>query len=360
VSALLSVAAGVYFATRRYVGRIPLRPGLASDTPAALSTWPWPGSPGAEIRPGITHWNARADDGTVVDLLQFDFVANPELRLELYDQDEDDDRPFDNEVDFFARGVGQITRHLTRAGKGPVLAAWNGLFFSAEETSAGRRIARHVAPVVLNGSVHHLVGNHRWTFGVQYTRDGPRFRAVHLPDRATLEREFTFAAAGAQCLVREGAPLTLQPFPKPGDKPLPRPVPSTPQQAGHIPGVDHILTSRTSMGWTHDSRRLYLLIVREPDSETGSAIAAKRGLPVAGGWTLHDLQRFWMSMHVWGAVNVDGGDVTQMVYRRGDGRYEMVPPRWATAEMRVVLPPELSAAPEGGTLMYFYVREMRR
>ena len=33
------------------------------------------------------------------------------------------------------------------------------------------------------------------------------------------------------------------------------------------------------MGWSEDSRQLYLLIVREPDFERGSVLAAKHRLP---------------------------------------------------------------------------------
>lgn len=78
-----------------------------------------------------------------------------------------------------------------------------------------------------------------------------------------------------------------------------------------------------------------------------------------GGWTVSDLQRFWQAMKLWGAVNVDGGEVTQMVYRRKDEQYAMIPPRWADTRQLLPFPPTFPAAPEGGTLMYFYVRDTR-
>ncbi|NCO38527.1 MAG: hypothetical protein COZ06_02975 [Armatimonadetes bacterium CG_4_10_14_3_um_filter_66_18] len=354
---LLVVAGCLAYMKHRHIGPVPVGRGAESDAPSALSQWPWANAGRDEPHRGVSHWRTRTGDGTALDLLRFDFSVNPELRLELYDQDEDDATPFDNQVDFWSRGVGQVTRHLNRNGRGRVIAAWNGLFFSNEPGERDRRWARHVAPVVLNGKAHYNVGNHRWTFGVQYRDGKPAFKTLHLPDKGTLEREFAFGAGGAQCLIREGAPLQLQPPPRPGDKPLPRPVPSTPREAGHIPDVDHIRTSRTSMGWSRDQQQFYLLIVKEPDSEVGSALALRGRIPVVGGWTVADLQRFWLSMRVWGAVNIDGGDVTQTVYLREDGGYEMVPPRWATPEPRLTFSPEFRKAPGGGTLMYFYVRE---
>jgi len=355
--ALLILCAIVAFLKWRYVGPVPVRPGVAPDARAELATWPWEGARQDTPHRGVTHFLARSADGTVVDLLEFDFEANPSLRLELYDQDEDDAKPFDNEVAFWQRAVGQATAHLNASGRGTVVAAWNGLFFAADRSGSGPRIARHVAPVVLRGKVYYNVGNHRWTFGVSYRDGAPRFSALHLPGRQALSESFDYAAAGAQCLALNGAALKLQPFPRPGDAPLPRPVPCAPDEAGHIPGVDHIRTSRTSMGWSEDSRRFYLLVAKEPDSEAGSSIALKRDLPVAGGWTVADLQAFWVRKGVYGAVNIDGGDVTQMVYLRGDGQYEMVPARWATAKQRMTLPPTLEGAPQGGTLMYFHVRD---
>src|SRR5207302_809080 len=135
----------------------------------------------------------------------------------------------------------------------------------------------------------------------------PEFKAIHLPNAGVMEREFDFGAGGAQCLVRDGQDLILRPPPAIG-APIPKgPFPSTESEAGHIPMVDHMLTSRTSLGWSKDSRRLYLLIVKEPDSEMASALAFRHGEPESGGWSVAELQRFWLSLGVWGAVNLDGG-----------------------------------------------------
>lgn len=144
------------------------------------------------------------------------------------------------------------------------------------------------------------------------------------------------------------------------DEPTPRqPVPSTPDEAGFVPFVDHIQTSRTTMGWSQDSTKFYLLIAKTATPEGDSVAAFQRRTAGAGGWTVADEQRFWQGLGVWGAVNIDGGDVTMLTARRADGNYDMVPPLWADRRMRVTFTPQFQNAPQGGTLMYFYVREAK-
>lgn len=327
---------------------------IAPYPAAPQARWPWTSAALDRPHPGVMHWRDKSSpDGTVCELFQFDFAANPKLRLQLYDEDEDDAHPFDDQVVFWPRGVGEATRHLNALGRGPVLAAWNGLFFDS-----ARSPASHVAPVVLNGKVRENVGLVRWSVGVHYEAQGrPRFETLHEPSKLALAQTYTYAAEGAQCLIKEGQLLALWPFPKTGD-PIPvTPVPSTARQAGHIPEIDHCKTSRTTMGWSRDSQKFFLLIVKEPDGEAGSIAALHgRGEP-GGGWTLGDEQQFWQAKGVWGAVNIDGGDVTQLTALRSDGRYDLVPPRWASPAMRLTVSPDFSQAPAGGTMMYFYVRD---
>ena len=97
------------------------------SVPAAMARWPWPHAEINHPHHGVKHWIDRSSpDGTVVELFDFDFHRNPHLRLELFDQDEDDKTPFDNHTDYWTRGVGQVTRHLNETGRGKVIAAWNG------------------------------------------------------------------------------------------------------------------------------------------------------------------------------------------------------------------------------------------
>ncbi|MDQ3814028.1 MAG: hypothetical protein M3347_08755, partial [Armatimonadota bacterium] len=299
---------------------------------------------------------------TTVDLLHFDFQANPDLRLEIFDQDEDDAARFDNVVDYNTRGVGHITRLLnTRfraTRRGSVVAAWNGVFFGYYHRDK-EGLGFHVAPVVLRGQVYYTKINRRWTFGVQYRDARPVFKVLHLPDRATLAREFDFAAASAQCLIQNGKPLKIQPYPASAAKILKAPVPSTPQEIGHVPIFDHMQTSRVSWAWSRDNRQLYLIVVKEPDNEMASILAFRHNQPQAGGWTVPDLQRFWQAMvranTVWNAVNSDAGGVAQLAYRLPDGKYALLP----GTPQRLVFTPNFKNAPSGGSIMFFYVRDAK-
>src|SRR5690242_3790295 len=61
-----------------------------------LASWPWPLTSLDKPHAGIVHWRDESSiDGTTLDLMEFDFVANPRLHLELYDQDQDDATPGD-------------------------------------------------------------------------------------------------------------------------------------------------------------------------------------------------------------------------------------------------------------------------
>jgi hypothetical protein len=350
---------------QRFIGSIPLQFGLQPDTPAELAQWPWPEAVKTVTRPGVTHWQSRQHDGTVVELLRFDFAANSQLRFELFDQDAVDEKPWDNYVRYNARGVGRATAELNEqfAPHGRVVAAWNGIFFGYHDGPTnpyGR--AFHVAPVVIDGKVHHWGSNHRWSFGVKYNAGKPTFRVLFLPDAAAMQRAFDYGGGSVQCLLRDGKTLRLQPFPRAGDKPLPQPVKSAVAEAGHIPIFDHMRTCRASLGWSKDSRQLFVLFVKEPDNETGSIMALQYGLPIGGGWTVADVQRFWLSMQktagVWNAINSDAGNVLQYTLLRPDGKYDLVPARgaWTTYERRT-FEPDFKGAPGGGALMYFYVRE---
>ena len=348
---LIALALGVAGATEwRYLGPLPLELGANPDQPAPLAIWPWPHALLDRPHAGVTHWFDRSSpDKTQIDLFDFDFVANPHLQFALYDQDEDDSHPFDDKAHPWAKGVAQAAKHLNESGRGLVLAACNGLFYDYDNTGPDAT-ASHVTPVVLNGSSHYTrVENHRWTFGVQYGKDAkPTFRAVHLPDLATLGREFTYAAGGAQCLIHNGQVLPLPPY--------------AIGNSAH-PAFAYMKTSRVSWGWSRDNRHLYLLFVKEPDEEAVSEWARIHNVPLGGGWSLPDEAKFWRSLGVWGAINSDAGDVAQLVYCLPSGkyelscRYEMSEPRWSSASVRRTLPADLSGAPPGGSLMYWYVRD---
>jgi hypothetical protein len=113
------------------------------------------------------------------------------------------------------------------------------------------------------------------------------------------------------------------------------------------------------LGWTRDSGKLYLLFVKEPDAEAPSLMAAEHGISMAGGWSVPDMARFFVALGVWGAINSDAGDVGQLIYRTAKGHYEIVPPKWSSSQMRMTLAADFSDAPQGGTLMYWVIRDRR-
>jgi len=332
---------------------------IHSPVPDKSATWPWKDAVASSPFKGVSLWYVQStNDYTSLELYRFDFKTNPHLRFAIYDQDQDDNHPFDNQTDFFSHGVGWVTHHLNEGGKGKVLLAWNGLFFSFLPKHAGsNQLATHIGPVVIDGKTHYNVGQHRWTFGVSYDKKGmPHFEALFKPGESALAK-FSYAADGAQCLIHDGKPLRLPP---PSDPSVLHPrggAPSTDQDVGAIPVVDDIKTSRTSIGWSKDSRYLYVLIVGEPDTETGSINAFRTGSAQVGGWNVVDLQTFWKSMGVYGAINSDGGMETQRTWLLPDNRYELLKPQLSSPGRKVILDRDCTNAPEGGTLMTFYVAE---
>lgn len=332
--------------------------------PSRWATWPWPNAEKMDAYKGITRYRTVTDDGTELELFQVDFKINPKLRFRMYDQGRSGEEGDGSRVDYYDKGVGQVVRELGE--KQTVALAWNGLFFAYDRSpgSPPHGWARHIGPDVIDGHVAYNVGNARWAFGVKYStpkspESGPRpaFKTIHMADKDVLGRELDYGSVGAQCLVREGKPLRLQPIPGPDDPPLKQPVPSTDEEAGHIPWVDHIRTSRTSIGWSKDSQTLYILIVSEPNTEVASKVAVRMGKPSDGGWTLADLKRFWLKLGVWGAVNSDGGIVTQRAWLRPDGKYDLLTPQTSGAARHIVVGPDLNGAPAGGTLLTFYIAE---
>ena len=334
----------------------PLRPPI----PAPLAVWPWLHAVRDSPYPGVTHWlDTSSPDGAALDFFDFDLKANPRLRFEIYDQDEDDAKPFDDRADCWMRGVGWATHHLNTTGRGQVVAAWHGLFFNGDTLGAippALYVGHHVTPVVLDGHVHANVGQARWTFGVRYDAKGrPAFKTLLMPDKNALAKTFTYASGGAQCLLRDGLPLRLHPFPTVSAPPPPQPVPCAPGEAGYIPNVDWIQTSRASMGWSKDQRHFYLLFVKQTGTEGGAVMASHGHGPPTGGWTVSDEQRFWLAHGAWGAINSDGGDVAQLTYLQPDGDYVLLPP---IAQQRLVFTPDFPNAPQHGALLYFYVRDV--
>ena len=320
------------------------------------TTWPWANAVKTEIADGVMQWTKKSADGTKLTLIEFNFAKNPKLQFGIYDQDRNDKKPDDNLTDYFPKGIAGVAADLFPHQR--TIAAWNGLFFAYDRSSnAHGGLARHIGPVVIEGTARHNVGRHRWTFG--FLKDG-NFAVRFKPKWDDLS-EFQYAADGAQCLVLDAKPLALAPYPSVpielGTK-LPR-TEDTPSSAGHIPITDHIRTSRVSMAWSKGSTKFYVLFVLEPDTENESIRRLRAGEDLGAGWNLFDLQKFWLSKGVWAAVNSDGGVLTQYLIRRPEGDYFVQPSRQSKAPspMDGLQINEKFNDPGGGSLMSFWVRE---
>ncbi|MEQ1936334.1 MAG: phosphodiester glycosidase family protein, partial [Fimbriimonadaceae bacterium] len=313
--------------------------------PGQGATWPWKGVAAKSIHPGVARWYQPATpDGTALELYRFDLKANPKIHLEMYDQDEDDAVPFDNKTDYFNHNAAWVAKHLEDRGK--VIAVWNGMFHGYDRTPGGppEGQATHIGPNVIRGKARYNFGSIRWAFGVK----DRKFLVLNEPKIAEMQEKMTYGAIGAQCLILDGKPLELQSIRK-----------STfPHEAGWIEGVDELRTSRTSMAWSRDHRYFYLLCVFELDNEITSKRAYRDRISEGdGGWTVADLQKFWISFGADFAVNSDGGMVAQLFHLQADGSYEFVPPKWVS-DKRVKLGPTLEGAPKGGgTLMSWVIVE---
>ena len=220
-------------------------------------------------------------------------------------------------------------------------------------------MGRHVTPVVLDGKVHCNVGQARWTFGVQYDHHNKAaFKTLLMPSKAALEKNFTFASGGAQCLILNGKPQTLLSFASAQDPFAHHLTACSVTEAGYIPNVDWIQTSRATMGWSRDQSHFYLLFVKQTGTEGGGVAASHGHGPPVGGWTVTDEQRFWRAHgSIWGAINSDGGDVAQLTYALPNGNYLLLPPISGYYQQRLIVPPAFPNAPPGGSLLTFFIRD---
>ncbi len=337
--------------------------------PSQGTVWPWPNARPETLRRGVTHRMTVLDDGTTLDLLRFDWKANPRLRLGLWDADVESspDRMHPrNRFAYWQNGFASQAGGMN--ARGELVACWNAGFFgllNRKPRTADR--AFHLSPIVSGGRAYYSGRTHRWTWGAKMGAAGPTFKLEHEPPFANLARDFDCATGTLQGLITDGHPLALRPYPWFGETPQAPPIPSTPEEAGHIPMLDWMHTARTSAGWD-DAGHLWVLVVKEPDGEAPSRELVRRRERGRGGWTLADVQRFWLALGVPDAVGFDGGDVAQAAWRRADGSFEVLAPR-------LTLPPKQSAtlrlrsdstfqtpavrALHGSALSFFWVREVR-
>lgn len=327
--------------------------------------WPWPGVTEEPLTKGLKRWMLTdTSDGSTVELIEINLHENKDLRFEIYDQDHHDEVPYDDKTDYYGTNISQVTQRVNKSKDRQVVLASNGLFhgYLRGPGTPSQGLANHIGLTVSRGVVRYNVGSPRWAFGAKSIDGRQVFDVALTPNKKEIGEKFDEAAVGAQLLVRNGKALRIPPIRQLSDPPLPRPVPTGPEDAGHIPQVDFWRTSRVSIGWTNDSSKLYFLFVNERDNELQSKLVATGRMDAAdGGWTLRDLQNFWLKFGVDNAINSDGGMIAQWNLLLADGTYELQPPRWEAPPDKIKLKPDFSNAPTGGgTLMSFVITRPKK
>ncbi|KPJ64912.1 hypothetical protein AMK68_00055, partial [candidate division KD3-62 bacterium DG_56] len=180
-----------------------------------------------------------------------------------------------------------------------------------------------------------------WVFGISKQQGPPRF---HLEEAVPWEQLDRFQTAVGHVRPLRGA----------GKSPPLRPG----------PGVTRLKCSRTSLGWTADSRRFFVLIVRDPDGEIPGIRQMKAGRRQTGGWDLLQLQQFWERMGVPDAILLDGGDSSKLAYRRKADEYVSVTSGYLLSRtlgyshdrpLRFFVPTLPAAQSQAGVMNYLYV-----
>jgi hypothetical protein len=249
-------------------------------------------------------------DQTVVYSMTFDFSKQNGFRVGLYDCDSDDAKPFD---DFNTTYMGQSLPGLVeklgdraRADHRQLLCAINGGFFEA----TGFSVATHEEPIVRDGRVLYDVDllrpkDQAWFFAVNSPASvlagAPRF-SMEPAIPWTKLGEYQAVLGGVRPLRVAGNSVEL----KPGA------------------GATTLKCSRTSVGWSADGTKFYVLVVHDPDSEAASQFQRKMHWQHFGGWDVRDVQQFWEQKGVPFALLFDGGESTQLAYLQTKDEYRYI------------------------------------
>ena len=264
-----------------------------------------------ELLPGcdLHQWPA-AQDGTIVRLLSFDFTKQSHFDVGIFDCTRDDKDP---EADANTTYMGQSLRGLASrlnadAAKQDrrLVCACNGGFFGAR----GMAVGQHEEPIVQDGVAHYIGDRMRpkdqtWFFAFQPTSSAAnQARFQMLPRMSPKElAQYRTVLGGVRPLRLNGQSLPLAPG----------------------AGGTKLRCSRTSVGWSADGRRFYLLNVFDPDSEGASHLQQILGWTQTGGFDIRQVQKFWEDQQIPFAVLFDGGDSTQLAFRNPQGNFSFLP-----------------------------------
>lgn len=299
----------------------------------------------------LLHTSPPTKDGTTVRLLTFDLSQQPNLTFAIYDADSDDAIPFDNRnTSWLGQSLQRVLdKAQNRVGeKNDVLCLVNGGFFGAEN----QWTARHEAPIVVDGKplYNSRTLEHDWpqqNGSLAISRLNGQVRFGFLRDVAWKKlRDYQTVLGGVRGLIFDNKLESL----KPGM------------------GGTLLKCSRTSVAWSNDSRFFYVLSVRDMDGEAASLrqrAAQKLGVGTpGGGWDVSQVQQFWQKIKVPNAVLFDGGESTQLVYRKRNVQNVFVSSAyqlshtfgyWRERPLRAYLPLLPPAPNRGGVLNYLYI-----
>jgi len=243
-------------------------------------------------------------DGTIVYILTFDFQQQNRFKVGLYDCDSNDAKPYDDSnTSYMGQSLDGLVDELSRraeAGHRQLLCTINGGFFGA----SGLSVAHHEKPLVEDGRVLYNVDLLRpkdqgWLFAVNSPTSvlagRPRFSMLPFIPWNDLGNYQT-VLGGVRPLRVDGNSIPL----KPGA------------------GSTTLRCSRTSVGWSADGSKFYVLIVHDPDSEAASQVQRKMHWTQTGGWDVREVQKFWEEKGVPFTLLFDGGDSTQLAFRQPD------------------------------------------
>ena len=99
---------------------------------------------------------------------------------------------------------------------------------------------------------------------------------------------------------------------------------SVPLKPGALGGQPCAVRELPSDGLRTATRFTFSLVLDDADSEGQKQMRRKNDWPQPGGWDVNEVQKFWEQRQVPFAVLFDGGESTQLAFRRPDGGYHYV------------------------------------
>jgi hypothetical protein len=249
---------------------------------------------------------AKAEDGTVVYSITMDSKSPSGLRLLPYDCDQDYEQPKrgeDANTTFLGQDLSVLVSKLNeRSPDSPVICLINGGFFG----ESGWSVAHHEEPMVFGGQSYYPVDLLRPTdqgcFFVITNDQGRQRFAIESSITPEDVKKSEFVIGGVRPLLVDGKSLPLAPG----------------------AGGTGLRCSRTSIGWSADGSKFYVLVVKDPDGELASQIQRRMHWPQTGGWDVREVQQYWEQKDVPYAVLFDGGESTQLAILQPPGGYHLL------------------------------------